>query len=334
MKLILSSFLCLSLFSCYQESPLKSAENKTKPQLKEKKSLFDMKGELAGPVASEALLFDSQLTNYYSHNAGKTFPAIPMLIDDPQSRQLFVVPPLLCAQFGSSYFDQLPSNLQAAIKNHIDDIKNNVDIAFIVQSNALLGEKEDHEDRWTTRISLHAWTEPHGPAHFDGVLVNRKFLLGVFDSNSDISTHDFPMNTIEHSVHVFLHDGLFSPRTPKNMIEYKGDFGLSEPLAFWSLAIDNNPPANKSKRAIATLHWILDSSHAQHHYPNYQRPLSDATFLGAHLITKAYFSKDLGTLVKPKLLVKNFHEFLIAARKMPFLKNSSALRKLEFLFKK
>ncbi len=197
-----------------------------------------------------SLSFNTDFTRHYDGQ----IPKAPILDDYPSSGQAVLPWILIVANLGDSFEGKLPQEL----KNELTKIKRekgNLDIFWVVQNSANLGEKTDHANiPTTTRLKPHGWADPDAPPSYDNYRINREFRLGIFDAEHDISTPVFKVGNMTPSL-IQVHHGLFSPRTATSMVK----LGSNDPSqAFWSLIIDDKNPEGKV-RAIATLHWILSN---------------------------------------------------------------------------
>ncbi len=252
-----------------------------------------------GTFTNGCLLFNTTLSNYYANNFGKVIPKAPHLTDDPKSRMFSIPDFLVVAKLDPALRTKLPAKLQAELGQH------KLDIFWVAQNSANLGEEEDHNNvPTTTRLKPHAWADPNALTQYSGTRVNRDFLMGIFDAENDISTANFPLEKMTSSP-VHTHDGLFSPRPSDGTNMLKVGYNDNS-QSFWSLVIDsNNSPQNI--KAVATLHWILKWSEAE------QTELER--------ITKPYEHKSV-----------TFNDFLAELNKSLIFKNTEMLKKLNSLF--
>lgn len=276
-------------------------ENNTLPPFQRDLLLSTEDATIADPngkFTNGCLLFNTTLSNYYADNLGKVIPKAPHLTDDPKSRMFSIPDFLVVAKLEPALRTKLPAKLQSELGQH------KLDIFWVVQNSANLGEKEDHNNiPTTTRLKPHAWADPNALTTYSGTRVNRDFLMGIFDFEHDISTANFPLENMTASP-VHTHDGLFSPRPPTGTNMLKVGYNDNS-QSFWSLVIDsNNSPENI--RAVATLHWILKWSE------NEEAELRK--------ITKKYEHKSV-----------TFKDFLIELNKSNIFKNTEMLKKLNLL---
>lgn len=198
--------------------------------------------------------FNTEMTLFYA----KTIPRMPILQDDSNNRVLGYPVLVMVVEFSSAFASRLPTKLLDVLREHgIED--SNISVAFVAQSNSMLGEKRDHGNIPTkTSLKAHGWLDPLAPGHFFGTRVNRSILLGIFNSDHDISyPGGVPLNNlIKTPIHV--HDSVFSPHTMSNKVKISE---TSPSTSFWSLAIDEEDK-ELSKKAIATLHWVLNNQGA------------------------------------------------------------------------
>lgn len=251
--------------------------------------------------------FNSEFSNHYRKPYDEGFPKMPVFIDYPTHGGFYLPTFMSVANFGAAFEERLPSKIRAELKKRNLLKQGKVEIAWVVQSGSL-GEAEDYAGiPTTTRFTPHAWVDPDAPLEYTGTRVNRDVDVGIFDSERDISTADFPLDQMIKSP-VFIRDKLFSPRSSKRMVKI-GDDDPSQ--AFWSLVIDDH---GGNIRAIATLHWILKPGKiTEPGYVSYKKIIYGPSNLGA-------------------LAFDDFGDLLMKLNKSIF-KDTVMLAKLNTLFK-
>ena len=214
------------------------------------------------------LLFNTSFSDYY--HAG--VPKAPYLGDDPANRQGGSSTFFIVAKLDQSLKTNLPSKIKEKLGN------NEIDIFWVVQSTKGLGEPTDHAGKFqTTRLLPHAWIDPMALGNKAGTGIQRDVLMGVFETEQNISTPNFPAESmISNEVHT--HDGIFSPRPPNgtNMLNISME---SDSQSFWSLVIDG-------PNAVATLHWLIEVPGGEKKYEDEIKNIIKNTVSFKDLITK------------------------------------------------
>ena len=262
------------------------------------------------------LLFNTHFTNHY----GKQVPKAPILADYRRNGNLIRANTYLMAELGSVFSPVLPKALQAELaKERID--KKNLEIAFIIQLGGILGEESDfHGVATQTRLMAHGWADPDAPEHYNGTRVNRDFLMGIFESETDISSPDFQAGTLTE-VPIYVHDERFSPPTSKNIVKLHHG---TKSQSFWSLVIDHQNPSG-TKRAQATLHWFIR---------NYGDDLLELLELNRILIlSPGYIDRVTKRFIPSVFSIHNFGDFLDKLNESALFKQTKMLEQLNALFK-
>ena len=250
---------CVGNLSCSPETLV--PDNNSRPDqnpgeghLKERLSYLTLQPGTNKNSGWLSLTFAASFSNHYRG----TIPKATILGDYPTRGGWNLGRILIVANLGAAFEEKLPAALKNELAKHNLLGKMKVDIFWVAQSSNELGEKIDHDNvPTTTRLKPHAWADPDAPAQYPFTRVNRNFLLGIFDTERDISTAAFPLETMTASP-IHTHDSVFSPRPDPGTDMVK--IGSNDPSqSFWSLVIDNNNPEGKI-RAIATLHWTLKRS--------------------------------------------------------------------------
>lgn len=241
-------FLLLFLISCNTNKPDLNIDKKDKILVKKNISYNGVKNSKSEFCV--LLSFDIECSNYYSRYNIKRVVNIPHLTDDPVDRD-FSIPDFIVASRLKLSDINLPEKIQKILESYQVFSEDKLDIFWLVQNSAFLGEENDYSSvPTTTRLKAHAWADPDAPTNYKGDRINREFLLGVFDADIDISTAKFPKETMTKSF-IYTHDSVFSPRDERNMLKVSSQ---SPSLSFFSVVIDDNA---KDKRAVVTLHWVL-----------------------------------------------------------------------------
>lgn len=318
------------LLSC---SPEKAAKEPTKaPPAEENYTIPSMPATLVGSLGS--VFFNILPTNHFAKNNGKLLPPLPLIIGYKKDGKLAKFQPLVAASFGSKYFLKLPKKIQEQLADH----KDNLEIAFVVQSTSQTneygkdmagGDFQEDKTRWSSRLMVHAWADPNAPDDYRGARVSRYFLQGIFDSTFDLASKNFPMNSLK-KVQVLVHDNTFSPRHESHKLKLSGNYSeLLEPIAFFSVVIDDKNP-EQSKKAIVTLHWLFTNQNPRHDRPDIShRKLNDYA-----LLSRSLRDREQKLNAKQELKVHDFEAFIKLCHELPFLQKSKALEKLMTLFKK
>lgn len=279
--------ILLFLISCdYKENKITETKKDNFTKLK----VLTYKGRKK--LTCVTLSFDNICSNYYHQRLVN----IPHLTDDPSSRY-FSLPDFIIAASLNFEDVELPEKIkQVLIANKLFS-KEKLDIFWLVQNSANLGEAEDYSSiPTTTRLKAHAWADPNASSNYSGTRVNKEFLLGIFDADYDISTKNFLYETMTPSF-IHTHDSVFSPRDERNMLKISSE---SSSLSFFSLVIDNN------EKAAVTFHWVLKWSDQEEadlrtFIKNYKEPIILKQFIND--LSKVSF-KNINMLAKLQKFIK------------------------------
>ena len=150
---------------------------------------------------------------------------------------------------------RLPANILSELDSHSVDAEQVQVFLYAQVSFEVIGETRDHRDgsTLTTRLKCHNWADPDRPyGAYRGTHLQRDFLMGIFDSDIPQVADEVQLDRmLPFNVHT--HDSMLSPRTAGIKLPTR-----DAPFSFWSLVIDHHPPEGHPRRAIATLHWLLD----------------------------------------------------------------------------
>ena len=235
------------------------------------------------------LVFNTNFSDYYDAKV----PKAPYLGDDQVNRQGDSSRFFIVAKLDQSLKTNLPSKIKDELRNK------KLDIFWVVQSTKGLGEPTDHNGNFqTTRLLPHAWVDPLALGNKPGTGIQRDVLMGVFETEQNISTLNFPAESmIKNEVHT--HDGIFSPRPPNgtNMLNISM---ASDSQSFWSLVIDG-------PNAVATLHWLIEVPGGEKEYEDEIQNIVKNTVVFKDLVEKLNKStifESTEMLKKLNLLIK------------------------------
>lgn len=302
-------------FGCDTKTP----EPEEKPEISaEKIARQEYKNQNANFFPRSTWAFKTELTNHYlgcgrSQIFGeKCIPKAALLLDYPTNAQFTMPDVYFVADLGGAFEDKLPAAIRDELARYDLIGKKAVDIFWVAQGNTTLGEDIDHNGvPTTTRIAPHGWTDPDAPAEYSGHRVNRDFLLGIFETENDIATEKLKPNLMVPA-RIEVHDKLFSPRNPERMVK----IGALDPSqSFWSLVIDNNNPEHKV-RALATLHWVISSD----------------LINTIKKIEEGDKSELRPGNNRKTIRFDTFEDVLSKLNKVPALKGTEMLRRLNYLF--